>query len=41
MRNDILNLWNEIQFSESEKAHFNKIIQNDITETKIEDLKSL
>lgn len=40
MRNQISIFWNEIDFAEEERVHFKKIIQNDIRETKIEDLKS-
>jgi ADP-ribosylglycohydrolase len=40
MKIEILNFWDEMEFSEREREHFKKIIQNDIRETKIEDLKS-
>lgn len=40
MRSEIFIFWNEIDFAEKERVHFEKIIQNDIRETKIEDLKS-
>lgn len=40
MRSEITEFWNEICFAEIEREHFEKIIQNDIRETKIEDLKS-
>jgi ADP-ribosyl-[dinitrogen reductase] hydrolase len=40
MRAEILVLWNEINFPEKEREHFNKIIQNDIRETDLDDLKS-
>lgn len=40
MRTDISNFWNEMEFSESEREHFKQLIQNDVRETKIEDLKS-
>ena len=36
----VLNLWKEMQFPIEEQEHFSKLIQNDIRETKIEDLKS-
>jgi len=40
MRTDILNFWDEMEFAEIEKKHFEKVIQNDIKETNIDDLKS-
>ncbi len=40
MRIEINSFWNEMDFSEREREHFKKVIQNDIRETKIEDLKS-
>lgn len=40
MRDDILNFWEMIEFADAERIHFSRIIQNDIRETKIEDLKS-
>lgn len=40
MRGEISDLWSEIDFLEKERKHFEKVIQNDIRETKIEDLKS-
>lgn len=40
MRGEITDLWSEIDFLEKERKHFEKVIQNDIRETKIEDLKS-
>ncbi|MCO5229920.1 MAG: ADP-ribosylglycohydrolase family protein [Chitinophagales bacterium] len=39
-KEDILNFWNEINFPNSERKHFEKIIQNDIRDTSKEDLKS-
>jgi ADP-ribosyl-[dinitrogen reductase] hydrolase len=39
-RNDINNFWNEISFPENEKKVFEKIIQKNICETNIEDLKT-
>ncbi len=40
MRKEISAFWEQISFAEAERAHFEKIIQNDIRETKIDDLKS-
>lgn len=40
MRSEITNFWNEIDFPEKEKEHFDKVIQKDIRETNIEDLKT-
>ena len=40
MRGEITDLWSEIDFLEKERKHFEKVIQNDIRNTKIEDLKS-
>lgn len=40
MRNEISNFWDEINFSASEREHFKKVIQNDIRETCINNLKS-
>ena len=40
MRKEISAFWEQIDFAERERAHFAKIIQNDIRETKIDDLKS-
>ncbi len=40
MREDIFKFWKEIEFSKYERQHFIKIIQKDIRETKIDDLKS-
>lgn len=40
MRIDISKLWDEIDFSECEREHFKKLIQNDIRETEYDDLKS-
>lgn len=40
MRTEILSFWNDMQFSETEREHFKKVIQNDIRNTPIDDLKS-
>jgi ADP-ribosyl-[dinitrogen reductase] hydrolase len=40
MRAEIKAFWTEIEFSDREREHFKKIIQDDIRETKMEDLKS-
>ncbi len=40
MRSEILKFWEDIEFSTSERKHFEKVIQNDIRETNIDDLKS-
>jgi len=40
MRPEILNLWNEIEFSAKERIHFQKVIQNDIRDTGIDNLKT-
>ncbi len=40
MRKSVLSLWKKIQFPIEEQAHFIRLIQNDIRETKIDDLKS-
>ncbi len=40
MRDEILNFWNAMEFSEEEKEHFKRLIQNDIRETEIDELKS-
>ncbi|MFK7907352.1 MAG: ADP-ribosylglycohydrolase family protein [Chitinophagales bacterium] len=40
MRSEILAFWEEMGFAERERVHFKKIIQNDIRETAIVDLKS-
>jgi len=40
MRNEIAIFWDEMGFAEGEREHFNKIIQNDIRKTPIDDLKS-
>ena len=40
MRSEIANFWNEIEFIEEERRYFEKLIQHDIRETKIEDLKT-
>jgi len=40
MRTEVLRFWNDMQFSNQEREHFKKLIQNDIRETPIEDLKS-
>lgn len=40
MRVEIMNFWNEMEFSERERGHFGKVIQNDIRKTKVKDLKS-
>ena len=39
-RAEILHFWEDIQFSENEREHFSKVIQQDIRETGIEELKS-
>ena len=39
-RQIVTDLWDKINFPETERKHFSRIIQNDIRETKIEDLKS-
>ncbi|MCZ2223209.1 MAG: ADP-ribosylglycohydrolase family protein [Chitinophagales bacterium] len=39
-RQIVADLWDEINFPEPERKHFSRIIQNDIRETKIQDLKS-
>jgi len=39
-RTEISNFWNDKQFSDIEREHFKKIIQNDIRRTPIDDLKS-
>lgn len=40
MRNDIIDFWNNIDFSLSEREHFKNVIQKDIRKTKIKNLKS-
>lgn len=40
MRMEIFTLWEEINFPKEEKSHFSKIIQHDIRETSIDELKS-
>ncbi len=40
MRTQILGLWDEIDFAAKERNHFQKVIQNDIRETDIDDLKT-
>ena len=40
MRGEIVDLWSKIEFAEEERAHFERIIQNDIRDTNIDDLKS-
>jgi ADP-ribosylglycohydrolase len=40
MRNEILDFWNEIDFSEKEREHFENLIRNDIRDTPIDDLKT-
>ncbi len=40
MRHEILEFWNQMELSDYERGHFNRVIENDISETKIEDLKS-
>lgn len=40
MRDEILNFWNAMEFSEEEREHFRRLIQNDIRETEIDELKS-
>lgn len=40
MQSEIAAFWETIDFPEEERLHFNKIIQNDIRETSIKDLKS-
>lgn len=40
MRSEILTFWDEMAFAEKERTHFKKVIQNDIRETKIEELKT-
>ena len=39
-REEISKFWEEIQFSETEREHFKKIIQNDIRNTSLSELKS-
>ncbi len=39
-RTEILNFWDEINFDQAERSHFEKIIQNDIRDTRKKDLKS-
>jgi len=40
MRSEILEFWEEMDFSIDERKHFEKVIQQDIRQTKIDDLKS-
>ena len=40
MKREISDFWSEIEFAEEERVHFERVIQNDIRETKIEDLKT-
>ena len=40
MRGEIVDLWSKIEFAEEERVHFERIIQNDIRDTNIDDLKS-
>lgn len=40
MRTEIANFWNEMNFVETEREHFKRVIQQDIRETKIDDLRS-
>ena len=40
MRADILSFWEVIEFPDSERAHFSRVVQNDIRTTTIEALKS-
>lgn len=40
MRNEVLSFWNEMEFSEKEREHFKRLIQNDIRQTSIDELKS-
>ncbi|RAR73846.1 ADP-ribosylglycohydrolase family protein [Flavobacterium aciduliphilum] len=40
MRADVIELWEKINFEQSERHHFRRIISNPILETKREDLKS-
>lgn len=39
-RNQIIEFWNSFEFSKKEREHFKRIIQGDIRDTKIDDLKS-
>lgn len=40
MRQEILEFWEQMDFSESEREYFQKLIQNDIRATPIDDLRS-
>ncbi len=40
MRSEIAYFWNEIDFPEQERDHFQKLIENDIRDTPIDDLKT-
>lgn len=40
MRQEILEFWEQMDFSEREREHFQKLIQNDIRATSIDDLRS-
>ena len=40
MRQEIAAFWDEMGFAAHERAHFNKVIQHDITTTSIDDLKT-
>lgn len=40
VRMEVLEFWNLMELSDYERGHFKRVIENDIRETKIEDLKS-
>lgn len=40
MRSEVAEFWDEVYFPEEEREHFEKLIQNNIRETKIDDLKT-
>ncbi|MFK7806267.1 MAG: ADP-ribosylglycohydrolase family protein [Saprospiraceae bacterium] len=40
MRAEIMQFWDEMEFATIERKHFERVIQNDIRKTKIDDLKS-
>ena len=40
MRSEILEFWEKMDFSMDERKHFEKVIQHDIRQTEIDDLKS-
>lgn len=40
MRKEIMRFWDEMEFPEKERKHFNKLIQNDIRDTHIDNLKT-